>query len=72
LLEIGKGNPRVKKLYPYPYPPKPLPPIKGRGGRGGRGGGTRGYGGYGIPPRVSLKGSHKPAHSVCGLGFMQF
>ena len=30
-IEIGRGNPRVKKLYPYPYPPKPLPPIKGRG-----------------------------------------
>ena len=30
-VEIGRGNPRVKKLYPYPYPPKPLPLIKGRG-----------------------------------------
>ena len=30
-IEIGRGNPRVKKLYPYPYPPKPLPPIKGKG-----------------------------------------
>ena len=31
IVEIGRGNPRVKKLYPYPYPPKPLPPREGKG-----------------------------------------
>jgi hypothetical protein len=48
-LEIGRGNPRVKKLYPYPYPPKPLPPIKGRG-----------FGGVGVGVQGGMGGMEYP------------
>ena len=30
-LGIVVGNPGVFLLYPYPYPSKPLPSIRGRG-----------------------------------------
>ena len=35
-LEIARGNPQVKNLYPYPHPPIPstLHKVKGVGGWG--------------------------------------
>ena len=30
-LVCVKGNPWVYFLYPYPYPSKPLPPLRGKG-----------------------------------------
>ena len=48
---IDKGNPRVKKSYPYPTS-KVLPLGRVQGVPGVRQGctGVRGYRGYGLPP----------------------
>ena len=60
-LVIGMGNPWVHKGYPYPYPRKPLPLVKGTGlHRYGSGvsevaGFLDQVGGVKISPRVSQK-----------------
>ena len=45
----GRGNPGVYLLYPYLYPPKPLPLSQGVGVLGGKGKGYEGYEGYRNP-----------------------
>ncbi|KAF8261412.1 hypothetical protein EI94DRAFT_1705555 [Lactarius quietus] len=49
-LENDRGNPRVKIVYPYPYPPKTRTLYEGTGFWGVRVRVMRGYWGYGLPP----------------------